>query len=148
MSPAPHRRLSGHPAESGTQKPLWNDPLLGSEMLPSEVFQSIFIFILHFADFEHMHDACVQNVRDCIRRRALAHVCALSPVFYRVRVAHIWSESVRVSGCWLGREVAGAIENLCCFHKDDGNLRDFPYGSEIIHHSRSFKYPRLFLPPC
>lgn len=43
-----------------------------------------------------------------------------------VEVAHIWSESVRVSGRWLGREVAGAIENLRCFHRDDGNLRDFP----------------------
>lgn len=86
--------------------------------------------------------------RPHIRRRVFAYVWALSPVSYRVRVAHIWSESVHVSGCWLGREVAGAIENLCCFHRDDGNLRDFPYGSEIIRHSRSFKYPRLCPPPC
>lgn len=62
--------------------------------------------------------------------------------------AHIWSESVLVSARWLGREVAGAIKNLRCFHRDDGNLRDFPYGSEIIRLSRSFKYPRLIPPPC
>lgn len=72
----------------------------------------------------------------------------VSGVSVCVRVVHIWSESVYVSGRWLGREVAGAIENLRCFHRDDGNLRDFPYGSEIIRLSRSFKYPRLIPPPC
>lgn len=130
---------------------LWdgcNTAFLGSKMLSSEVFSNI----LHlYSEFWWLwaHAWCMcANVRDCIRRRVFAYVCVLSPVFYRVWVAHIWSESVHVSGCWLGREVAGAIENLCCFHRDDGNLRDFPYGSEIIHHSRSFKYPRLFLPPC
>lgn len=38
----------------------------------------------------------------------------------------------RVSGRRPGREVAGTIEDLGCFRRDDGNLRDFPYGSEII----------------
>lgn len=76
------------------------------------------------------------------------HTSTLACVSLCVQVAHIWSESVHVSGRWLGREVAGAIENLCCFHRDDGNLRDFPYGSEIIRLSRSFKYPRLIPPPC
>lgn len=79
-----------------------------------------------------------------------ALVCFSLYVCFRVcaQVVHIWSESVHVSGRWLGREVAGAIENLRCFHRDDGNLRDFPYGSEIIRLSRSFKYPRLIPPPC
>lgn len=76
------------------------------------------------------------------------HTSTLACVPLCVQVSHIWSESVHVSGRWLGREVAGAIENLCCFHRDDGNLRDFPYGSEIIRLSRSFKYPQLIPPPC
>ena len=76
------------------------------------------------------------------------HECVSKCVSVCVQVAHIWYESVHVSGRWLGREVAGAIENLRCFHRDDGNLRDFPYGSEIIRLSRSFKYPRLIPPPC
>lgn len=88
-------------------------------------------------------------MQTCVCIRPLLHVCVFY-VCFRVcmQVAHIWSESVHVSGRWLGREVAGAIENLRCFHRDDGNLRDFPYGSEIIRLSRSFKYPRLIPPPC
>lgn len=42
------------------------------------------------------------------------------------RVAHICSESVRVSGRWLGREVAGAIKNLRCFQRMMGISGTFP----------------------
>ncbi len=84
----------------------------------------------------------------CLHTSTLACACVSICVPVSAQVAHIWSESVHVSGRWLGREVAGAIENLRCFHRDDGNLRDFPYGSEIIRLSRSFKYPRLIPPPC
>lgn len=100
-----------------------------------------------------MHGPCVQMCMIAYADVSLhtsALVCFSLYVCFRVcaQVVHIWSESVHVSGRWLGREVAGAIENLCCFHRDDGNLRDFPYGSEIIRLSRSFKYPRLIPPPC
>lgn len=82
---------------------------------------------------------CLHVQKPVCRLHVHSHMC--------VSVSHIWSESVHVSGCWLSREVAGAIENLRCFHRDDGNLRDFPYGSEIIFPSRSFKYRRLIPPP-
>lgn len=100
-----------------------------------------------------MHGPCVQMCMIAYADVSLhtsALVCFSLYVCFRVcaQVVHIWSESVHVSGRWLGREVAGAIENLRCFHRDDGNLRDFPYGSEIIRLSRSFKYPRLIPPPC
>lgn len=137
----------------------YNNTILGSayncvmwDTIWRGVIYSFFIF-LSISGWGFLPAVCVQvcNVQTYMIERAdvSIHLFLLQCVSMCVSVcAHIWSESVHVSGRWLGREVAGAIKNLRCFHRDDGNLRDFPYGSEIIRLSRSFKYPRLIPPPC
>lgn len=74
----------------------------------------------------------------CVCVSVLAYVCVCVSmcvcrcVSMRLCITVTSVLNLGVSGCWLGREVAHTIENLGYFHRDDGNLRDFPSGSEII----------------